>query len=101
MTKPLQTYEDYIKLNSIFELEPPPTAEEINSLEGTEANQHLALCELLFWRGHTDRTPLAKDLLRASNHFLTLLPSNLQKEIKSMQFQALIHYLDSITSEKQ
>ena len=69
-----QTYEDYIKLQSIFELEPPPTPEEIkaygfdNHPEWALQNWR-AISGVLLMRGHKEESRRAKDMLKASKYF--------------------------------
>ncbi|MEN9460886.1 MAG: hypothetical protein RIS84_906 [Pseudomonadota bacterium] len=49
-------------------------------------NQNDNLSMLLFWRGYTEHSPRAKDMLKASAYFLSLLEPVDQKTTKQMQF---------------
>ena len=90
-----QTYEYYIKLKSIFELDPPPTSDELEKSGGVESlklqDMNHSLSMLLFRRGNKEHSPRAKDMLKASAYFLSLLDPDDQKDTKRTQFTMSIH----------
>jgi hypothetical protein len=106
-----QTYEDYIKLMSIFELEPPPTPDELEGAglrnvahdeylkTNNEQSRWIDICSFLynrwFWNGTKTVYDMCKppetikDMRRASDYFFNQLPLTEQKRFRQLRAQPI------------